>query len=121
MSKRGGDSTHLHISKVKKRRGVGSRSIIVPDSDEEGPPLVANSEYARVMKTRVAVDGTAEKISMKNVPIFERPSTPVLPEDVIDDSADAIVENVVPVVPAKRHKKVNDSVSDPTISTSLYC
>ena len=115
MSKREGDPTHLPIAKVKKRRGVRSRTITVPDSDEEESHPTTSNEYARVTKTRVTSSGKAEKISMNSIPIFEvdQPSEPVLQDENANDSAN-IVEINVPrrrTAPLKRRKKVNDSVS----------
>jgi hypothetical protein len=113
MSKRGGDSTPS--TKVKKRRGVGSRTITVPDSDEEDPPLMANSEYVRVTKTRVGTSGKAERVSTTSVPILEaeQSNIPTPLEDDVENPVD-VIEDVVPAVPAKRQRMVNDSVSNPT-------
>ena len=112
MSKREGNSTRG--PKIKKRRGVGSRTIAVLDSDEEDPPLTANSEYVRVTKTRVGTSGKAERVSMTSVPILEedRSNVPTPLEDNIENPTD-VVEINVPAVPAKRRKTVNDSVSNP--------
>ena len=110
MSKR--EPGRLHISKVKKRRGVGSRVITIPDSDEEDPSPKASSDYARVTKTRVSASAKAEKVSMGSIRIFEEEqlSTPTPVEADVDNSADVVVENVVSAVPAKRRKRANDSV-----------
>lgn len=110
MSKREGDPTQIRATKVKKRRGVGIRTITILDSDEEDPPP-ARKEYALVTKTRVGASGKVERVSMSSVPIFEQPNTPSPPEEHLDDSMDVVVEHVVPAVPAKRPNKVNDSVS----------
>ena len=112
MSKRGGDSTRIRVTKVKKRKGVGTRTITVLDSDEEPlPPAV--TEYARVTKTRVSTSGKAERIVTSNVPIFEVEKVDVraLPEPNDNIPEDTGVVDVVHVVPAKRRKKANDSVS----------
>jgi hypothetical protein len=111
MSKRA-DSTRLRVTKVKKRRGVGSRTITVLDSDEDDLPPISSGEYAQVSKTRVEASGKAERVSTSSVPIFETPSTPVPLEEDLGDSMDVVVEDILPAVPAKRLKKVNDSVSD---------
>jgi len=71
MSKHGGDSTRTRATKVKKRRGVGSRKITVLDSDEEDTAPKVSSEYARVTKTRVTTSGKAKRIGTNSVPIFE--------------------------------------------------
>ena len=110
MSKRGGDPTRTHVTKVKKRKGVGSRTINIPDSDEEDLPPTPSNDYARVMKTRVGIAGKVERIATSNVPIFETDQLPLL-EDNAEDRVDAIVEDVLPAVPAKQRKKANDSVS----------
>ena len=110
MSKRG-DPTRLHGTKVKKRRGVGSRTIAILNSDDDDPPPMVAEEYARTTKTRVGAFGKVERVSMSSIPIFEQPSTPPpLEEDVVDDFADVTFEHV-PAMPAKRTKRVNDSVS----------
>lgn len=108
MSKRG-DPTPIRTAKVKKRKGVGSRTIIVPDSDEEGP---TPNEYAQVTKTRVATSGKAEKVTMTSVPIFEAKQsiTQVPQEEDAVNPADVTVENVAPAVTAKRRRRANDSV-----------
>jgi len=62
MSKR--EPTRIHVTKVKKRRGVGSRVITVIGSDKDEPALKASSDYARMTKTRVASSAKAEKVSM---------------------------------------------------------
>ena len=113
MSKRGGDSTRIRGTKVKKRKGVGSRTITVLDSDEEDPVLKATNDYARVTKTRVGSSGEAERVATSSIPIFEveKASIHAPLEANTNGSADAVAENVVPVVPAKRRKKANDSVS----------
>ena len=111
MSKRGGDSTRVRGTKVKKRKGVGSRTIVVPDSDEETLPTAAN-DYARVTKTRVAASGKAEKIATSSVPIFEAEKVNAAPlEPNTNVPGDTSVMYVDPVVPAKRWKRANDSVS----------
>ena len=119
MSKRKGGS--IRSTKLKKSRGVGSRTINVLDSDEDSPLPVASNDYARVTKTRVGTSGKAEKVSMTSVPILEieQPSPPTPLEENAEHSADVIIKNVVPEMPAKQRKKVNDSVSDPTAPAPL--
>lgn len=112
MSKRKRNSTRPHSTKVKKSQGVGSRTITVPDSDEEELPPATANHYARVTKTRVASSGKAEKVTTNSVPIFEVEEVEIHAplEAYIDIPAET--ENIVHVVPAKkRKKKVNDSVS----------
>lgn len=113
MSKRGGDSA-LTTTKVKKRKGVGFRIVTVLDSDEEDLPRTTRGEYARVTKTRVGASGKAERVSTTNVPILEveQSGIPAPLEENVEDTADTVVEKVIPTVPAKQPKKVNDSVSD---------
>lgn len=121
MSKRGGDSTATHATKVKKRKGVGFRTITVPDSDEEDLIPKTSKEYALVTKTRVGASGKADKVSMTSIPIFEVEqssySDPV--EENLDDSVN-VVKSVVPKVSTKRQKRVNDSVSYLPRSIPLY-
>lgn len=112
MSKR--DPTRIRVSKVKKRRGVGSRTITVMESDDEAPLSTATKEYARVTKTRVSTSGRAEKVAMSSVSFSEMDQTtkraPL--EENINDSVDVVVENAIPAVPAKERKRANDSVSN---------
>ena len=121
MSKRGGDLTRIQTSKVKKRRGVGSRIITVLESDDEDPLSTAASEYARVTRIRVATSGKTERVATSSVPIFEEEQAiagaPL--EENTNDSVDA-VENIVATVPAKQQKKANDSVSG-LILWTLHC
>ena len=113
MSKRGGDSTQLPATRMKKRKGIGSRTITVPDSDEEDLPPTAN-DYAQLTKTRVTASGKAGKVTMSSIPVFEaeRLSPPVPLEENVDDFVD-FTGTIAPAAPAKRRKKVNDSVSTP--------
>lgn len=115
MSKRDREPTRTHPTKVKKRRGVGSRIINVPDSDEEGLSQTAGDEYARLTKTRVAASGEVEQVSVSTFPVLEveRSSTPTPLEEDGDYAAD-VEENAPPVRKKKRRKKDNDSVSGPT-------
>jgi hypothetical protein len=112
MSKREEGPTHVHTSKAKKRKGVGSRTITILDSDEEVP--MVSKERARMTRTRVTVSGKTEGVSKSSIPIFEveRPSiSAVLAEDVVTEDVDTPMDIVVPVLPPKRSKRVNDSVS----------
>lgn len=111
MSKRGGESAHMRSTKVKKRKGVGYRTITIPDSDEEGLPPTASKEFARVTKTRIGTSGKVEGVSMSSVPIFERPGTPVPQEENPSDSVDVVKCAISAVPAAKQPKRVNDSVS----------
>jgi len=116
MSKRAGGSTRVRATKIKKRKGVGSRTIVVLDSDEDVSLPTAASDYARVMKTRVGASGEAKGFTMGTIPILDVDkvdiSTP-LPEADTNGSADTVGENVVHVLPAKPRKRANDSVSYP--------
>jgi hypothetical protein len=120
MSKRGGDSTRVNNTKIKKRRGVGSRTFTVLDSDEENELPAACEEFALVTKTRVEISGGVERAFSSSVPVLEveEPSSPVQLEGTVEHSADVVVENVILAVPARRRKK-NDSVSDPSSTTPL--
>lgn len=110
MPKRGGDSTRIRGTKVKKRKGVGFRSITVLESDED-TPTTATDDYARVTKARVGTAGKIEGITVSSIPVFEAKVNIHAPLEMdTNHSIDAIAENVVPVVPAKK-KKGNDSVS----------
>lgn len=124
MSKRG-DPTRILTTKVKKRRGMGSRAIAIPDSDDEDPSAMASEEYALVTKTRVGASGKAERVSMSSIPIFERPITPTpLEENTVNDSMDVAFDQVIAMpaisaIRARKPKKVNDSVSEPN-DTDLF-
>lgn len=113
MSKRG---NMTHGIKVKKRRGVGSRTITVLDSDEDE---ATNGEYARVTNTRVGSSGKAERVSVTSVPVLEAEQfdSPAPLEDYMENPVD-LVESAIPLVPAKQQKTINDSVSDPSAFTS---
>lgn len=119
MSKRGGDSTRISATKVKKRKGVGSRTITIPDSDEEGPLPTPSNDYARVTKTRVGSSGKVETISTKSVFIFEADESSAPAEENVDDSVGVVVTDVIHTVPAKQRKRANDSVSSHPINPSL--
>ena len=123
MSKRRGGQIRIHTAKVKKRRGVGSRSITVLDSDEEDPPPTVASEYAQATKTRVGSSGNVERVAMSTIPFLEVEDLDICAplEANTDIPVDAVAENIVFVVPAKkRRKKVNDSVSVSTIQSLRY-
>ena len=119
MSKRRRDSPRIRSTKVKKLRGVGSRIIAVLDSDEE-PSLATTNSYAQVTKTRVGTSGQAEKVAMSSVPISEIEWVDVFDplEADADSSVDTVTKNVIRVVPAKRRKRANDSVSVLTFQTA---
>lgn len=121
MSKRGGDSTRTYATKVKKRRGVGSRRITVLDSDEEDTFPKVPSKYARVMKTRVTTSGKVERIATSSVPVYETEvNVHTLPELNIDGSVDTAVENVILAVPKRKREKANNSVSSLIFQLSLH-
>ena len=115
MSKRGSDPTRRGSLQIKKRRGVRTQTILVPDSDDESLPPNVTTDYARLVKTRVNLSGKVGTITATSVRLLEVETAPKdLPlEVVIDDPADAATEAIVPVISAtrKRQKKANDSVS----------
>ena len=114
MSKRRGGSTHIRVTKVKKRKGVGSRTITVLDSDEEEPTATTTSDYARATRIRVGTSGKAERVVTRNIPIVEVEEGEVCAplEGNADVPVNTVTENVVSVAPAKRRReKANDSVS----------
>ena len=118
MSKQRGGQIRIHTAKVKKCRGVGSRSITILDSDEEDPPPTVAGEYARATKTQVGSSGNVERVAMSTIPFLEVEDLDVCaPLEVNTDiPVDAVAENIVFMVPAKkRRKKVNYSVSVSTI------
>ena len=125
MSKRRAVTTHRPAAKVKKRRGVGSRTITVLDSDEDSLPTTTG-EFARVTKTRVGTSGKAERVVMGCIPIVEVEEVDV--HAPLEENADApmgtvtVTKNIVRKVPAKRQrKKANDSVSVLTFQTLWRC
>ena len=88
------------------------RTITVLDSDEEDPPAVTN-KYVRLMKTRVASSGKAEKYTTSTIQISDvEMHTP--PEEDAEVVVDPVASYVVPVVPAKmeKQKRANNSVSN---------
>ena len=124
MSKRASDSTRPHSTQVKKRKGVGFRTIAVPDSDEEDLPPTASNEFALVTKTRIGVSGQSETISISSVQILEEQESgsPTPLEETTENSVDIIKDLVptMPAKPAKPKKKINDSVSNLSTLIPLY-
>ena len=115
------NSTRIHATKVKKRKGVGSRTITIMDSDEEDPLPTPSNDYARMTKTRVGTSGKVEKVSTNSVRLFEvdQSNPSALLEENADDSAGLVVDDVSPMAPAKQRKRVNDSVSFQPIYPSV--
>lgn len=99
---------------MKKRRGVGSRSIAVLDSDEEDPTPKAPIDYARVTKTQVGTSGKVKRVTTSSVPIFEveEVSVHAPPEVDTNNLENAPADDIPRPAPAKkRRKRSNDSVS----------
>ena len=120
MSKRANDSTRVHATQLKKRRGVGFRTIAIPDSDEEDLSPAASEQFAVVTKMRVKSSGQVGRVSINSIPILEpQESSPLSPLDETAENSVDLTENVVPTVTAKPRKKINDSVSDLSTSTLL--
>ena len=113
MAKRYGDSTYGVGTKVKKRKGIKIRAVNVPESDDEATPLNVDTEYARLLKTRVSVSGKVGSVTMNTLPVFEVKDivhTDAF-EPVIYDNDGITAGNVALVIKAKRRrKKANDSV-----------
>lgn len=116
MSKRHWDPTYSVKVSVKKRKGVKVRTTAIPDSDDEVPPKV-DTEYARLLKTRVAASGKADSVTMSSLPLFElkatahndEPLDPGLNSQPEEDFVDS--ERMSPTKPVKKpRKKANDSV-----------
>jgi len=115
MAKRPGNSTNGVSVSVKKRKGIKIQTFRVPDSeDEEDPPPNIQTEYARLLKTRVTTSGKIDSVTMKTLRLFEA-------KDVAHDSSgptvdfpgEVMLENALPAetLPAKKkRKKANDSV-----------
>ena len=117
MSKRERRPTRPGNPVVKKRKGVKIRTIMVPDSDEEGSPSNVNTtDYARLVRTQVTQSGKVGSVTTSSVPLLEvediLKNTP-LPEADTDQWENAVVEDAGALTPAtrKRRKKENDSVS----------
>ena len=115
MSKRGNDPPRQGNLKIKKRKGVRTQAILVPDSDDESLLSNVTVDYARLVKTRVSSSGKAGAITATSIRLLEAESTPKDPplEVVDDDPVDAATEVIVPIISAtpKKRKKANDSVS----------
>ena len=115
MSKRGSDPTRRGKLQIKKRKGVRTQVILVPDSDDESLPPNVTVDYARVVKTRVDLSGKVGAITATSVCLLEVGDASEDPplEVIVDGPVDAATEVIVPTVPAtrKRRKKANDSVS----------
>lgn len=111
MAKRHGDSVHGVNVNIKKRKGIRVRTVTIPDSDD--PPPNVTTEYARLLKTRVAISGKADSVTMNSLPFFEinNVAHDNSLEPTLDSYEEAAAENLVPGIPVKkRRKKVNDSV-----------
>ena len=116
MSKRGSESIPRGNPKVKKRNGVKIRTLLIPDSDEESPPLNVDTEYARWVKTRVTTSGQAGRITTGSVPLIEAADvTDNAPLEVNNELAgDTVIGDAVPKTSETRKKQkkaANDSVS----------
>jgi len=115
MAKRHGDPAYGVKVGVKKRKGIKVRTVTVPDSDDEGPSNV-DTEYARLLKTRVTTSGKADSVTMNSLPLFEIKNTTHSdePSELCVNSLEpdeTVAENTAPSKPAKkRRRKANDSV-----------
>jgi hypothetical protein len=113
MTKRYWDSTRGTGVKVKKRKGMKVRTVNVPDSDDEDPTPKVETEYARLLKTRVATSGKAESVTRNSLPVFEVKaiSHNNSLEPTVDSYEEVVVGNATPTTKAKKQRKrVNDSV-----------
>jgi len=113
MAKRHGDSTHGVNVRVKKRKGIKVRTVAVPDSDEENHTPNVNTEYVRLLKTRVATSGKADSVTMDSLALFEVKGVTHndSSEPTIDGHEEIATEGAIPATTAKkRRKKKNDSV-----------
>ena len=114
MSKRGEGSTRGGNPKVKKRKGVKIRTVAIPDSDGEDPPMNVCTDYARLVQTRVTASGKIGNVTTSSVPLLdEEEAAKDLPEVDTDRAGDPVVDNIITVIPTARKKrnKANDSVS----------
>ena len=114
MAKRHGDFIHGAGTKVKKRKGIKIRTVIVPDSDDEGPPPNVDAGYARLLKTHVTTSGKAESVTTSSLLLFEdKEIVHNDSEPTTDNPEPLVVENTIPSRRARkqrRRKKGNDSV-----------
>ena len=114
MLKRGSDPPRQGNLKVKKRKGVRTQAILVPDSDDESLPSNVTTDYARLVKTRVNLSGKVGAITATSVHLLEVGGAPKDPplEVAVDDLVDTAAEVTFPIIPAtwKKQKKANDSV-----------
>lgn len=112
MAKRYADSAHGVKIKVKKQKGIRVRTASVLDSDAEDAPPDIDTEYARLLKTRVATSGKADSVTMNSLQLFEVKDVPHSdPEPTIDSHGEVVVESAIPPTTAKKpRKKKNDSV-----------
>jgi len=90
------------------------RTTHVPDSDDEGPPPNVDTEYARLLKTRVTASGEIDSVTMKTLPLFEDKDIACDSlEPAVDCPDEVTADNTPPLmtVPAKKkRKRGNDSV-----------
>ena len=121
MAKRHGDPTRGVSVNVKKRKGIKVRTVNIPDSDDDAPPMKTDTEYARLLKTRVTTSGKVDSVTMDSLPLFEIEDHNLL-EQTADYYEAAEAENTIPSVTAKkkRRKKANDSVSVAVLTTRLF-
>jgi len=114
MSKRDGGSIRRSNPKVRKRNGVKIRTVMVPESDEEDPPSNVNTDYARLVQTRVTPSGKIGSITTSSIPLLETDDTAdnVLLEPVDTDCIGETAVEDMPTIPTtqKKRKKANDSV-----------
>lgn len=116
MAKRHGDSTHGVVVKSKKRRGIKIRTVNILESDDEGAVKI-NTEYARLLKTRITTSGKVDSVTMDSLRFVEAigDTANSSPEQVVEGYVDGHEEvpanDAVPSTKTKkRRKKKNDSV-----------
>lgn len=125
MTKRHGDPAYGVKVKVKKRKGVKVRTVTILDSDDEGPSNI-DTEYARLLKTRVTTSGKADSVTMNSLPLLEVQNTthndmPLAPCPDTQEPDETVAESAVPSKPAKkRRKKANDSVCFPIFNKPFF-
>ena len=113
MAKRQGGLTHGVSTKSKKRKGIKVRTTTVADSDEDAPTQNVDTEYARLLKTRVAASGKTDSVTTNTIQLFETKNT--AHNDLMEPNVNGYEEvppvNVTPTTTAKKkRKKKNDSV-----------
>lgn len=103
---------------VKKRKGVKTQTLVIPDSDEESSPSSPSnidSDYTRLVMTHVKTSGLVMTVTTSSIPLTEVVDTTDNPTQEVDAgfAGDPTLEDAAPTtqVATRKQTKANDSVS----------